>query len=154
MIRDYENTPRPKVEDHPHIRELIERQEVRTQDRIYHQRKDKNAGERMSDIKAAPWKEVKEFYCTDCRSDFFSEGIKEAEMDWTNSKQYIAFYRSKCPKGHWCMRLITDRFKDTFYFRSRKIARDRGEHALDMVQEWESGHELLYGRRKQHAGIK
>lgn len=149
MIRNYENTPRPAIEDHPHIRMLIERQEVRTEDRVYYQKREKDNAERMKDVKDAPVKDIKEFYCVPCRLDFFSEGIKEVEIDWTNKGQYIAFYRTKCPQGHWCMRLITDRFKDAFFFRSRKVARDRGEHFADTVQEWESGFQLLYGRKNK-----
>lgn len=146
-MRDYENIPRPAVEYHPHIRELIERQEVRTADRIYHQNKEKLAAERNAEIKDTKPREIKEFYCGECREDFFSWTIKQVEVDWTNKTQYIAFYRAKCARGHWCQRLITDRFRDNFYYRSRKVHRDRGVHYADTVQPHETGFQLLYGRK-------
>lgn len=143
----YEATPRPEVEYHPHIQELIERQEVRTADRIYHQNRLKQLEERNADIRDAKPKDIKEFWCEECKAEFFAESIKEVEVDWNNSTQYIAFYRSKCPKGHWAMRLISDRFKDAFYFRSRKVAKDRGIHFGDTLQPHETGFQMLYGRK-------
>lgn len=145
----YEHTPRPAIEDHHHIRELIERQEARTADRIYHQVKDKNLSERMSDIKAEQWKAVKDFWCPTCEVDFLSEGIKEVEIDWSNPAQYIAFYRTKCSKGHWCQRLITDRLKDIYFYRSRRVARDRAVHFGDTLQPWQTGFNLMYGRKNK-----
>lgn len=149
MPRDYENTPRPEVEQHPHIRFLIESQNRRALDRTMYQNRDKARAERISDIKAVKDKEVKEFYCTTCRVDFFAWAIKEVEVDWSNPTSYIAFYRTKCAKGHWCMRHITDTFKDSYFFRSRKIVRERGVYFADTVQSWETGFQLLYGRKNR-----
>lgn len=144
-----DHTPHPTIEDHYHIRMLIDGQEKRTQDRIYHQNREKALEERTKDIKDARPKDVKEFWCDECKADFFAESIKEVEVDWNNSSQFIAFYRSKCPKGHWCIRLVTDRYKDAFYFRSKKIARDRGMYFADTIQPHETGFNLLFGRKNK-----
>ncbi len=139
--------PKPLVEEHYHIRELIEAQDKRAKDRTYHQDRQKAADERMSDIKSEPAKIAKHFYCTDCEKDFVAEAIKQVEVDWSNSAQYIAFYKSKCFCGKWAQRLITDKFRDEYWFKSKKVAQDRGFHHNDLVQSFETNYQLLYGRK-------
>lgn len=146
-MRDYENTPRPDIEHHFHIRDLIESQEKRVQDRNYHRNRLKDLEEREDDIKKANLVVVTDFWCDRCKQDFKSMAIKQVEIDWSNPAQRIAFYKSKCDKGHWCMRLITDKLKDAFWQRSRAIARDRGRHSRDILQEFESGYNLMYKKR-------
>jgi hypothetical protein len=145
----YENTPRPLIEDHYHIRELIERQEVRTQDRIYHQNREKALAERQALIKDNKLKDIKEFWCDRCRKDFVGEAILNVEIDWSNPAQNIAFYRTKCFCGAWALRPITDRLRDSYPFRSRRAAKERGVHFADTVQPWETGFQLLYGRKNK-----
>lgn len=136
--------PHPDIEDHYHIRELIEGQERRTADRAHHQDRVKLAYERDEDIRVAKGKEIKAFWCCTCNTDFISEAFKEVEVDWTNSTQHVAFYRAKCPRGHWCMRHITDIFKDAYWTKSRFAHKDRGEHTADTLQPSETGFNLLY----------
>lgn len=147
MPRDYENTPRPEIENHYHIRELIERQEKRTDDRNYHRNKGKLAEERNDLIKDAEPYGQKEFYCEPCKEDFLAHAIKEVETDWSCLTQSIAFYRTKHWCGTWCMRLVTDRHRDSYWFKSLKVARDRGKHSLDTIQPHETNFQLLYGKR-------
>jgi len=149
MIRNYENTPRPLVEEHYHIRMLFESQEKRAADRTSHRDREKAREERESDIKAAKGKELKAFWCDTCKTDFLAEALKEVEVDWSNPAQNIAFYRTKCFKGHWCQRLITDTHKDNYFFRSKKVCQDRGKYSADIVQPWETNYQLLYGRKNK-----
>lgn len=142
-MRDYDATPRPEIENHWHIRELIEAQEKRAADRTYHQDRIKAAEECIKEIKDAPGKETKPFYCEICKDDFIGEAIKQVESDWT-SNQNIAFYKTKCFRGHWTMRLITDRLRDRYFFKSRRIAQDRAKHANDLLQSHQTGYNLLY----------
>lgn len=144
----YDHQPRPDIEQHYHIRELIERQEKRSEDREYHRRKGKALEERNDIIKDSKTFCVTDFWCPKCKIDFKSMSIKEVEIDWSCPTQYIAFYKSKCDKGHWCIRLITDRQKDGYFIRSRLMAIDRGKHILDVVQPYETGYNLLYGKPK------
>lgn len=144
-MREY--GPKPLIEEHYHIRELIDAQDKRAKDRTYHQDRQKAQEEHMSEIKAAPPKETKHFYCTDCQKDFVAEAVKEVEIDWSNSSQYIAFYRSKCFCGTWAQRLITDKLKDSYWFKSKKVAQDRGTHHNDLVQSFETGFNLLFGKK-------
>ena len=143
----YEHTPRPLIEDHYHIKELIERQEKRSNDRTYHKDKQKEKEERDSIIKDSKILTLTDFYCSKCQKDFKSQAIKQVEQDWTNTTQSIAFYKTKCFKSHWCIRLITDKYKDGFFVRSKLLAKDRGLYYNDIVQPYESGYKLLYGNK-------
>lgn len=140
----YEQTPRPEIENHYHIRELFEFHERKTEDRSYHRDKEKEKQERDDTINSVQTFVATEFWCDTCKEDFKAQAIKEIETDWSNPNQRIAFYRTKCFKGHWCMRLITDKHKDAYWFKSRAVHRDRGEHYADTLQPHETGFNMLY----------
>lgn len=139
--------PKPLIEQHYHITELIERQQKRTDDRNYHREKGKALEERNDLIRDSKLVTVTDFWCDDCRKDFKSMSIREVEIDWSNTLQNIAFYKTKCDCGKWCIRLITDRHKDAFFTKSKLMALDRGNHYADTVQPYESGFNLLYGKK-------
>ena len=141
---NFNHSPHPVVEDHYHIQELINAQERRSNDRAYHRDRAKRYAERMDDIKRAKPIELKPFWCTHCALDFAAEGIKEVERDWSNPTQYIAFYRSKHWCGAWCMRLITDVHKDGYFYRSKRVAIDKGKHYADTLQPFETGFNIMY----------
>ncbi len=140
-----DHTPHPDIEDHYHIRELIEGQEKRSADRTYHKNRAKDLAERDDLIADAKWVETKDFWCDICKLDFKGQAVKQVEEDWS-TPQRIAFYKTKCFKGHWCIRLITDRHKDAFYQKSKFVALDRGNHHEDTMQPFETGFNLLYGK--------
>lgn len=136
--------PRPLIEEHYHIQDLIEAQEKRVDDREYYRNREKNASDRMDVVKDAKSKDLKEFWCSTCMEDFLAESVKEVEIDWSCPTQYIAFYKTKCFKGHWCMRLITDRHKDAYWFKSRRVQAYQGKHYQDTIQPFETGFNMLY----------
>lgn len=140
-------SPKPEVENHFHIADLINAQDKRATDRTYHQDRIKQNEERDKDIKDAPMKETKAFYCEQCNEDFMGEAIKQVETDWSNPYQRIAFYKSKCFKGHWTMRLITDKNSDRYWFKSKRVAQDRGKHSNDLLQSFQTNYQLMYGKR-------
>jgi len=143
----FDHTPHPDIEDHYYIRELIEGQEKRSNDRTFHRNRIKDLAEREDLIKDSKAVALTDFYCTKCNEDFKGGAVKQVEVDWTNSSQSIAFYKHKCSKGHWCIRLITDRHKDAFFTRSKLMAKDRGSHFADIIQPWETNFNLLYGKK-------
>ena len=139
----YEQTPRPEIENHYHVRSLIEFQEKKSQDRIYHQNKAKAKEERNDEIKSAQDFVLTDFWCDTCKEDLKAQAVKEIEQDW-NTGENNAFYRTKCFKGHWCIRLITDKHKDGFWTKSKAVALDRGKHYADTLQPHETGFNMLY----------
>ena len=139
--------PKPLIEEHYHIQALINAQEKRVEDRNYCREKAKEQEERNETIKDSKLVTITDFWCEDCQKDFKSMSIKQIEIDWTNSKQNIAFYKTKCDCGKWCIRLITDKFKDGFWIKSKAVAKDRGSHYKDTIQPSETGFNLLYGKK-------
>jgi hypothetical protein len=143
-----EQTPHPLIEDHYHIQELIEGQEKRSNDRTYHQNRIKAIEERNELIRDNKDIVLTDFWCEECKKDFKSIAIKQIEDDWS-SNQLIAFYKTKCFKGHWCIRFITDKQRDGFWQKSRFVALDRGNHFRDIIQPFETGFNMLYGKVRQ-----
>jgi hypothetical protein len=142
-----DHTPHPLLEDHYHIRDLINAQERRAADRQYHRDRIKEQEDRNGIIADAKPVTLTEFWCDECHLDFKGEAVKQIEDDWTNPKQQIAFYKTKCFKQHWCIRLITDRHMDGFFQKSRRVAADRGNHAIDTLQPFETGFNMVYGKK-------
>lgn len=146
----YEHTPRPEVEDHFHIRDLIEKQEGWARDRTLHRQHETAANERRSEAAGLPLKATMPFWCVTCKDDFMAETIREDTRDWNRPEEPEAMYRTKCPKGHWCLRHGTDKHRDKYFERSRLVAADRGRHAADVLQPWDSGYDMLYRNKNKH----
>lgn len=138
--------PKPLVEEHWHIQELIDGQQKRVDDKEYHREKEKEKQERNKLILEAPLVVVTDFYCHQCQKDFKSMAIRQLEQDWTFN-QFIAFYKTKCNEGHWCIRYITDKYHDPYWMRSKSVARDRGTHYKDIIQPFETGYNMIYGKQ-------
>ena len=144
---NFDQTPHPLIEDHFNIQDLINAQEKRSADREYHRNRIKSLEDRDGYITDSKAFTLTDFWCNECQKDFKAQAIKQIELDWTNSGQRIAFYKTKCFRGHWCIRLITDRHKDGFWQRSKLVALDRGNHYADTVQPHETGFQILYGKK-------
>ncbi len=139
----------PLIEDHYHIRELIDAQEKRADDREYHRNKAKALEERQKLIDDSKMIVYADFHCRRCNVDFKSNSLLQVEIDWSNPNQYIAFYKGKQRKcGSWCIRLVTDKQRDSFWFRSKAVRADQGKHHNDLIQPHEDGFNLLYGKPK------
>lgn len=147
MSREYDYHPKPLIEEHYHIKELFENQDKRVTERTYYRERAKNLEEREDDINKAPQFALLPFWCEDCKKEFIAQAILEVEEDWSNPSQRIAHYKTKCFKGHWLKRMLTDRWLDTYFFRSRIIAKDRQEHHNDILQPFETGYTMLYGKK-------
>lgn len=142
-----DHSPHALIEDHYHIRSLIEGQEKRSSDREFHRNRIKSLEERETLLIDSQPMTLTDFWCGNCQRDFKAQAVRQIEVDWSNPTQRIAFYKSKCFKGHWCIRLITDRHKDGFWQRSKSVALDRGKHYADTIQPHETGFNLLYGKK-------
>lgn len=140
--------PKPLIEEHWHIQNLIKSQQKRAEEREYYrsQAKDKTLrGDLITDSQEFT---PKDFFCKKCDVDFISLAHKQVEIDWTNTDQSIAFYKTKHKKcGTWVMRYVTDRLKDPYWQLSKVVATDRGKHSLDLLQPFENNYNLVYGKK-------
>ncbi len=140
---------KPLIEEHYHINDLIEKQERRSEDRQMHKDRIAQLEEREKLIADAKPRAHTDFYCSRCAMDFSGNAILQIEVDWTNENQRLAFYKLKHRNcGNWCIRLVTDKHRDPFWFRSRRVARERQQYFKDTVQPHEDGFNLLYGKGK------
>lgn len=135
--------PKPLIEEHYHIQELIDRQQKRYDDKEYHKNADAVRYEREKDIAEAKNVDVKPFFCVKCQKDFVSITYKQID-NWGDSACYKTKHK---PCDSWCMRLITDSWRDAFWTRSKLLAKDRRDHALDMIQPHMTGFNTLYGKK-------
>jgi hypothetical protein len=139
--------PKPLIEEHYHIEELIASQEKRSDERQYHRDKAKSLEERQKLIEDSKMVVATDFHCAFCRGDFKCTVVLQVENDWSNPKQSIAFYKGKHKKcGNWCIRLVTDKQKDGFFIRSRMMMLEQGKYHNDLLQPHETGFNLLYGK--------
>jgi len=139
---ELKHTPKPFIEEHYHIQELIERQEKRTRDRVAHQEKDKLRDITLKDIAGFKDIELLDFWCEHCKRDFVGRAKKQIDL-WCP----IAFYKIKHRCGSWCMRHITDRPRDPYFYRSMFIARQRQDKFNDALQPFQTGFNTLYGKK-------
>lgn len=141
------HTPKPLIEEHYHIQDLIDRQDKRATDRSYHHDQGKLKAERDSLIKDTKVADMIDFWCDHCKEDFKSAALRQEEIDWSNPNQLIAFYKTKCRNKHWCMRYVTDKNRDPYWFKSKFVRADRANHTYDLMQSFEEGYNLLYGKK-------
>lgn len=135
----FDQSPHPLTEDHYHIQELIEGQEKRSADRTRHQNIEKQRDEFKKTVASFKDIEFLDFYCTDCEIDFVARARKQIDS-WGK----IAYYKIKHTCGKWCIRHITDKFKDAYFLRSKKLARERIERHNDTIQSFQNGYNSLY----------
>jgi hypothetical protein len=128
---------------------LIDQQEKRAKDRIQSRDREKMLAERQEEIDRAKEWDVIEFFCAQCQEDFAHFANKQVETDWSNTAQKIAFYKGKHDCGTWAIRHITDKFNDPYWLESPQVARDRGTHHNDLLQPFETGYQLLFGRKNK-----
>lgn len=85
------------------------------------------------------------FYCKVCKKDYFPMRVVKVEQNDWNTGGVFRFWRSKhC--GTWNVRLISQKIKDKFFIKSPSVCRDRRLHKNDLIQPFETGFNLLYGK--------
>lgn len=137
-----DQTPHPLVEDHYYVRELIEGQQKRSADRTYWQEVEKRRDQNLKDIAGFKDIELLDFWCDHCKKDFIGRAKKQID-----SWEPIAYYKIKHMCGQWSLRRITDRLNDPYWFNSKKVAQDRGKASIDLLQPFESGYNMIYGKK-------
>ena len=134
--------PLAPVEHHYHIQELIEGQEKRSAERTRFQQIEKERYEHENNLATYKDIETLDFYCENCDMEFVARAKKQID-----SWEAIAYYKIKHRCGKWCIRHITHRFRDKYFFKSRQLARERADRTLDTIQPFENNYNLVYGKK-------
>ena|SRR3990167_4405641 len=84
-----------------------------------------------------------DFWCDDCQEDFSSWAYKTSHRLYGDR---VAVWRTQCPIcEEECIRLITHKDEDPYYYKSSKIRRQRNEYSTDLLQAEEYGFKSYYG---------
>src|SRR3990167_1570862 len=79
------------------------------------------------------------FWCKSCKKDFDDPNFQLRKL--STGEEYFTGY---CPKGHKCLRYVTERKIDPYYDHSEKIKAQRHLMANDILQYGEYGFETFY----------
>jgi hypothetical protein len=139
---DLKHTPKPLIEEHYHIQELIEGQEKRSSERARHRDIEKQRDEFVKGIEGFKDIETLDFYCVRCGVDFIARAKKQVDS-WGE----VAYYKTKHTCGCWAIRHITDRHKDMYFSKSKILQKQRVDQFSDTLQEYQEGFNMLYGKR-------
>lgn len=108
-------------------------------DRIYGM--DKEYQDHMRTIREAYRVTKMDFWCRECREDFSAIGYK---IIGEAGRWPVAWYNGQCPLGHVCIRHITDKEHDPYYWMSDRIQRDRVELKDAMLIPSDPRFKLVY----------
>jgi hypothetical protein len=134
------------MSEHYQVKDLISRLDERAQFREIQKMRDKERNERNETIKASD-QFIQNYWCEDDKIEYGAYSVKVIESDWTNSSQKISYFASKCPKCKRTLkRLITDKWRDSYYKLSFKVKRDRIDNYRDLLQPHQSGFNMLYNK--------
>lgn len=84
-----------------------------------------------------------DFWCDVCQEDFIAHAYKTKHRLYGDT---VAVWRAVCPEcEEECIRHITHKDEDTYYYKSAKVRRQRNEYATDLLQADDYGFKLNYG---------
>lgn len=139
---NFNQEPHPVIEEHYHIQDLIKGQQKRSMDRSRHQSIEKARNAFIETIRGFKDREILDFWCDKCQTDFVARSQKQVDA-WAD----IAYYKIKHTCETWCIRHITDRHLDSYFFKSKKVAMDRRDNFTNLLQPFETGFTMLYGKK-------
>lgn len=119
--------------------------ENRWEERAKEKEREFDLYENLEEVKNGLESRLTDFYCTHCEEDYEdyrTTGV--VETDWSKPGKFIAYWNSKHSCGRWNRRLATNKHEDPYWFRSKKMALDKGNYYKDMIQPHESGFDMLY----------
>lgn len=117
-----------RIEENRDLRARIRRREEEYNSRVKMVRE---SGERMTI----------DFWCDRCKKDFTGMGYKRE--GWVHDYP-TAWYVTKCVCGKSCMRRITDKSKDMYYYKSFKIRFQRVRDYNDMLTPADDLFKIIY----------
>lgn len=110
---------------------LARRIQGNREERQRHEERSKAVEERIGVIADAQHRVPYPFWCEPCNADFEGVAYKEVRE---NRGWPLAWYVGFCPKGHKCLRYITDRYKDPYSWQSYLVKVQRAKYADDFMQ--------------------
>ena len=110
-----------------------ERERLKNRERIFSLREDliKTATDRLAGVG---------FFCEECGKDFTAVGRKVVMGDY-------AWYYAKCLCGARCIRRITDKSSDPYYFKSKITRRQQVVNSTDMLTPDDPLFRLVYPKQ-------
>jgi hypothetical protein len=83
-----------------------------------------------------------DFWCDECDEDFSSPAYKTVHRLYGDP---VVCYRTTHECGNDCLRLVSHKDHDPYYWKSGKIRRQRALYAQDVLQADDYGFRTLYG---------
>jgi len=84
-----------------------------------------------------------DFWCNDCDKDFIAPAYK---FSLRLHGEWLITYVAVCECGRECVRLLSHRDLDPYYYLSEKIQENRNLYANDVIRHDQYGFETHYGR--------
>lgn len=125
-----------------HMKLLRKRVEINRRDREQHEKLKKWLESRLKDITEAKERVRTSFFCETCDADWDGPGYKQAR--WPKGTMWYAYYLGYCPKGHACVRRITDKLADPYFFKSYVIRKEQAKHGDEFLPHWHPRFKLVY----------
>lgn len=128
------------IDEKERLKKRIEdQQHLQDQER---ERKKPKANEKM-DADAPDRVESYDFWCDVCQEDFSASCYKSRHRVEGNT---ISIYRTTCSGCDTdCIRHITHKDQDLYYYKSAKIRKQRNKYANDVLQDDDYGFNTRYG---------
>lgn len=131
-----------KRTDASDIKRLKKRVELNREERDRHQKLVRWLEEREKEIKIAKERVMTSFFCDTCDADWDGVGFKQIRVP--KGSMWFAYYIGYCPAGHPCVRRITDKLNDPYFYRSYILKKEQAKHADDFLPHWHPRFKLVY----------
>lgn len=100
---------------------------------------------RVKEIKNAPERVRTSFFCDQCDADWDGPGYKQVR--WPTYSLWYAYYIGYCPKRHPCVRRITDKFNDPYFYKSYIIRKEQARMSDDLLPDWHPRFKYVYPKQ-------
>jgi len=131
-----------KREETLHEKLLRRRVEINRADRERYEKMKNWLKGRMSDITSARESTRTSFFCETCDADFDGMGYKQVR--WPKGTLWFAYYLGFCPKRHPCVRRITDRLSDPYFYKSYVVRKQQAKHGDEFLPHWHPRFKVVY----------
>lgn len=136
---------RRRQPESPHEKMLRRRIDANRAERDRYKKLKEWLDERVKEIKRAPQTARISFFCETCDADWDGRGDKMIRMP--KGSVWFAYYSGHCPAGHACVRRITDRLNDPYFFKSYVVRKQQAKHTDELLPHWHPRFKIVYPER-------